>query len=115
MTHSVFYLGIAFILLHEMDAMRCREWRIFPGLSLLSDKTGMITFLLLHIPLFYWLALEMSRVAPTFITGFNIFLIIHLLLHLLFLWHPKNEFKDWISWSIIIGAASCGAIDLWIG
>jgi hypothetical protein len=25
----LFFLGLALILLHEMDAMRCHEWRIF--------------------------------------------------------------------------------------
>ncbi|MFD2569233.1 DUF6713 family protein [Spirosoma soli] len=33
-----FYLGLAFLTTHELDAVRCREWRIFPGLSLLNDR-----------------------------------------------------------------------------
>jgi uncharacterized membrane-anchored protein len=44
--------------------------------------------------------------------GFDIFMMVHLFLHLLFLQHKKNEFKDWISWSIIVGAGVCGLIDL---
>jgi uncharacterized membrane protein YhhN len=48
----------------------------------------------------------------TFMKGFDIFLIVHLVLHLLFLRHKNNEFKDWISWSIIIGAALFGLLDL---
>jgi hypothetical protein len=40
---NFYILGIAFILMHEMDAIRCREWRIFPGLSYIkNDKAGLI-------------------------------------------------------------------------
>ncbi|MFM9839711.1 MAG: DUF6713 family protein [Cyclobacteriaceae bacterium] len=40
MTHNLFFLlALTFILLHEMDAVRCKEWRIFPGLSLLNDSS----------------------------------------------------------------------------
>jgi len=47
--HLFFYLGLSLLLMHEMDAIRCKEWRIFPGLSMLSDKVGHIVFLFLHI------------------------------------------------------------------
>lgn len=95
-----------------MDAIRCKEWRIFPGLSFLKDKFGLIVFVFLHIPLFYWLFLELQMNREKFRIGFDYFLIIHFILHLLFLRHPKNEFKDWISWIIIIGAGLSGFLDL---
>lgn len=112
--NPTFILGIAFILVHEMDAVRCREWRIFPGLSLLNDRMGMTLFVLLHIPVFYWLNIKISQGHPAFIQGFDIFLIVHLFLHILFTRHKNNEFKDWLSWLIIAGAGLCGAIDLWL-
>lgn len=105
-------LGLVFIVMHEMDAVRCKEWRIFPGLSFLNDKLGLIVFILLHIPLFYWILLEFQLNNENFRKGFNYFLIIHLFLHILFLTHKKNAFKDWISWSIIFGAALFGLLDL---
>ncbi|MEM7375068.1 MAG: DUF6713 family protein [Bacteroidota bacterium] len=111
--HLFFYLGMSFLMMHEMDAIRCREWRIFPGLSYLKDQWGFPIFLFAHIPLFYWIFAELaSSQTEGFIRGWNYFFLIHLGLHLLFLFHPKNEFKDWISWSIIGGAALCGALDL---
>jgi len=102
------------MMMHEMDAIRCKEWRIFPGLSMLSDKVGHIVFLFLHIPLFYFVfwKLTHSQYVEAFIYGFNIFMIVHLWLHIIFLKHKNNEFKDWISWAIIIGAGLCGLIDL---
>ena len=114
MNDSVFYLGVALLLVHEIDAIRCKEWRILPGLSSLRDRAAMITFIFLHIPLFYWLIYEINAEQQNFITGFDIFLIVHLVLHILFLRHKNNEFKDWISWTIIIAAGICGILDLWI-
>lgn len=109
-----FYLGLSFITIHEMDAIRCREWRIFPGLSSLNEKLGYLIFVFVHIPLFffiYW-QLTFSQDIEEFITSFDVFMIIHVGLHILFLKHKNNEFKDWISWTIIIGAGLCGLIDL---
>ena len=112
MDFDFFLLGVTFILLHEMDAIRCKEWRIFPGLSLLDDEKGFVTFTFAHIPLVYWIFFEMKVRNENFIYYFDIFLIVHFFLHLLFLKHKKNEFKDWISWTIITGAALCGLLDL---
>lgn len=112
MNIDFFLLGLTFILMHEMDAIKCKEWRIFPGLSFLSDKVGLIVFVFLHIPLVYWILLETQVNNENFRIGFDYFLIVHLILHLLFLLHTKNEFKDWISWTIIVGASLFGIIDI---
>lgn len=105
----LFFIGLALILLHEMDAMRCHEWRIFPGLSRLSERVGFYLFMVMHIPLFVLVFSYLDIIE--FRKGFDVFLIVHLGLHLLYLRHPKNEFKDWLSWSIISGAAMVGAAD----
>jgi hypothetical protein len=112
--HIFFYLGLSLMTMHEMDAIRCKEWRIFPGLSLLNDKVGFILFVFLHIPIFFFIYWQLthSQNLVAFIKGFNIFMMIHLGLHILFLKHKNNEFKDWISWTIIAGAGLCGFIDL---
>ncbi len=112
--HLFFYLGLSLLTMHEMDAIRCREWRIFPGLSLLSDQLGQIIFLFAHIPIFFLMFWHMthSKNIEAFMDGFSIFMMVHLGLHILFLKHKNNEFKDWISWTIIIGAGLCGLLDL---
>jgi hypothetical protein len=112
--HIFFYLGLSLMTMHEMDAIRCREWRMFPGLSSLSDKLGHILFVFAHIPLFFYIFWQLthSQDLEEFIKVFNIFMIVHLALHILFLKHKNNEFKDWISWTIIIGAGLCALIDL---
>ena len=99
-----------------MDAVRCREWRIFPGLSLLDDRRGFIAFIFAHVPIYFFIfiTIHSGNDISSFVAGFNVFLIIHLLLHVLFLKHKKNEFRDWISWSIIIAAAFCGIVGLFL-
>ena len=46
------------------------------------------------------------------VPGLDVFFVIHVVLHALFLLHKKNEFKDWISWTIILGAGVFGLADL---
>lgn len=117
-THFFFFLGVAFILTHEMDAIRCREWAIFPLLSRLDDQAGFVVFTAVHVPLyllFFWGVYGPSGLNSAFIRGFDIFLIIHALLHVLFLRHPQNQFTSRLSWIIILGAAVSGLLDLLIG
>jgi len=112
--NALFYLGIIFILIHEIDAIRCKEWRIFPGLSHLSEKTGKYIFIVAHIPLItllIWI-LGKDSYLILFRVGFDIFLVIHLLVHSVYLKHRNNEFRDWLSWFIIVFTAFCGAGDL---
>lgn len=100
-----------------MDAVRCKEWRIFPILSLLDDKIGFQVFMLAHIPLFFLLFWTlMGHDNPSYwIQGLNLFFLLHLIAHILLVHHPKNEFKDWMSWLWIIGAALFGGLDLLTG
>lgn len=98
MNSLFFYIGLSFLIIHEMDAIRCREWRLFPGLPLLNDKMRFMVFTIAHIPLFIWILYGLSKTGnEAFITGLNYFFVIHFGLHLLFLMHKKNEFKGCFS------------------
>ena len=108
-----FLLGLSFLLAHELDAVRCHEWRMFPGLSALSVRWGLRLFLLLHVPLLYLLIGAVAAgPGPKLVVALDLFFVVHLGLHLLFLRHPKNEFRDAVSWTLIVGAALSGGIDL---
>ena len=75
---------------------------------------GYQLFMFAHLPLFgmlFW-ALMGQENPTSWIQGLNVFFIIHLIVHIFYLRHPKNEFKDWMSWLWIIGAAFFGGIDL---
>ena len=54
-TQIFFFVGLAFILTHEMDAIKSREWTMFPLIARLDEKTGYIVFTALHIPLYFLL------------------------------------------------------------
>lgn len=115
MNSEVFFnLGLAAIILHEMDAVRCKEWRIFPGLSLLNDNWGFKIFMLAHIPLFYFLFWGLMGQGESYQLrfGLDIFFIVHVALHLFFLKHKRNEFKDLVSWTIILSAGLFGLLDI---
>jgi len=109
-----FLLGLSFILTHELDAMTAKEWRIFPGLSLLDDERGRQWFVALHIPLFAVLLWGLTGAhQKSWIWGFDIFTIVHLVAHILMHKHSENGFRRPLSWFIIVGAAVMGGVDLW--
>jgi hypothetical protein len=115
MEHLFFYLGLSLLLTHEMDAIRCKEWLMFPATSFLKDETGFVVFMLLHIPLYTLLLWGLSGANAGLIRGWDIFFIVHVGLHILFLKHPENRFTTRLSWFIIVGAGVCGALDVFIG
>ncbi len=51
-SHFFFLLGFCFLLVHEMDAVRCREWKILPGLNRMEEEAGYLAFTALHVPLY---------------------------------------------------------------
>ncbi|MEM8906763.1 MAG: DUF6713 family protein [Bacteroidota bacterium] len=112
--HFFFYLGLSFLIIHELDAVRCHEWRILPIFSWMNDRNGYIAFLFAHVPLLLWIfwALTQEPINEWFVEGFDLFMIIHIGLHLLLLKHKNNEFKDWVSWIFIVGAGGFGLLDL---
>jgi hypothetical protein len=117
-SHFFFLLGLAFILTHEMDAIKAREWTIFPLISRLDNKTGYLGFTALHMPLYlllFWALLHPAGLNRGARIGLDIFLIVHVFLHLLYLRHPENRFTSVFSWVIIAGAGAAGLLDLIIG
>lgn len=101
--------GTVFLVLHEVDAVRCKEWRIFPGLSLLDEKTSKVIFHIGQIiVLLVVYPLLLTSHEPQIQRGFAVFMMIHFLLHVIYFFHPKNLFRDWISWSFITLAGISG-------
>lgn len=114
MKEWMFVISLSSMLVHEMDAIRCKEWRIFPGLSQLNDKVGERVFILAHIPLISWILYSLfhDSTEGSFRQGFCVFAMIHLVLHVLFLFHPRNQFKDIISWLPILLSALTAPLSL---
>jgi hypothetical protein len=108
-----FVAALSLLLTHEMDAVRRHEWRVLPLTAWIEDdERGFLAFTALHVPLYVvLLGAFFGGHTPTIIV-FDIFCIVHVGLHLLFMRHPAYAFNNPFSWSLIGGAGIAGAIDL---
>ena len=116
MEYMFFYIGFSLLLIHEMDAIRQREWKLFIFLSSLREETAYVVFTALHIPLYivlFWgLFGDGSGINDGLVIALDCFLIIHVFLHLLFIRHKDYQFTSVFSWVLILGAGIAGALDL---
>jgi len=108
----VFYLGLALLLTHELDAMPNHEWQVLPLLSGLTDSVGRIAFVIAHVPIFAVviayvgsLDLKTRSMARGIVSAF---LIAHAFLHFVFSGHSAYQFGSLLSSILIYGAALCG-------
>ncbi len=112
----VFYTGLALLVTHELDAIYRREWRMFPFISRLDDRTGYRVFVLLHIPLLVLIFWLMSHPSGTVRLWFqvimDIFFVVHSGLHYLMREHEHNEFSEGFSKLIVAFTATAGLIHL---
>lgn len=112
----LFVIALAAMFTHELDAMICKEWRIFPVLSRLGDRSGMLWFIWLHVPLFagvVWFAADsIAAGGDAFSIGFCVFCIAHAFVHWAYERHPECLFANTRSRSIIWGCAAAGAAAL---
>lgn len=114
--HLLFLLGFCLLLVHEMDAIRAREWKIFPTLGRMDGEAGYVTFTALHVPLYALLLWGLSGDANRgLIVGLDVFFLVHVVLHLVLYNHPENRFRSIFSYALIVGAGVFGALDLLFG
>ncbi len=114
----IFNLGFALLLTHELDAIKRKEWRIFPLIKNFEEDFGYKLFVLFHIPLIFillWLNLNLvEELKFWFRICFDAFLIIHLGLHILFRNAEKNEFNNGFSKFLISITALIGFAHLFL-
>ena len=113
--YSLFIAGLCFLLAHEMDAIRAREWRLLPILSRLGDKAGYLAFTALHIPLYALLFRGLFGAGTPnrgLVIALDAFFVIHAALHVALRDRPDNAFRSAFSWALFMGAGGCGAVDL---
>lgn len=98
----LFLFNFSLFLLHEMDAIRCSEWRLFIILKDMEDSKAYKVFTFIHLFLYVLiLSLLFSQYQTIIFWVLDLFFIIHAILHLFFERHPRNEFKNSFSRSII--------------
>ena len=112
----VFAMTFGFLLTHELDAVRCFEWRILPLTRFLPENIAMAVFILAHIPLFGYLShvcwsqnFTTRYFAQRMFAGFS---CVHVGLHWLFRDDPNYFFVGWLSNGLIGGAGFAGALFL---
>lgn len=109
----LFSIILALLFLHEMDAVKNAEWKMFVILKNMDDEKAYRVFSLLHLPLYAVLLLILISVSQQ--TAFyivDIFLIAHTILHLLFERHPQNGLKTAFSRCIIYTMGALAAVHL---
>ena len=114
MKSVAFYLGLALLFTHELDALPNHEWQVLPLLRDLTDSAGRDIFVIAHIPIFAVvvafiasLNLKTRSIARDIASGF---LIAHALLHFAFSGHAAYQFSSSLSSILIYGAALCGLL-----
>ncbi|WP_342532488.1 DUF6713 family protein [Lysinibacillus sp. FSL K6-0057] len=98
----LFLLNFSLFLLHEMDAIRHSEWRLFIILKDMEDSKAYKVFTFIHLFLYVViLSLLFSQYQTIIFWVLDLFFIIHAILHFIFERHPRNEFKNRFSRAII--------------
>jgi hypothetical protein len=116
MKDIAFYLGIAALFTHELDAVPNHEWRGMPWLRALPDETALVVFVAAHVPFFAVLialiASSNPRTRSLSRLGVAVFLLVHGLLHALSMGQPTYEFSSTLSNLLIFGGAAFGGVYL---
>lgn len=112
MKSVAFYLGLALLFTHELDAMPNHEWQVLPLLRGLTESVAEATFVVAHVPIFAIVIACIASLNPTIRSMArdiaSAFLVVHALLHFAFSGHPAYQFSSLLSSILIYGAAVCG-------
>jgi len=108
--HVLFLSVVAWVTVHELDAVHRAEWRFFFAPFAVGDETAYRVYTALHVPAF--LLVFWYLPSTTFRVSFDAFVIVHGVLHLLLRDRPGLDFENWFSGLWIYGAALLGAVHL---
>ena len=111
---TLYYIGLACLFTHELDAITHSEWRLLLGLRSLPDPTtAASTFVALHVPLFFLILWLSHHPAQRLANGTRLvvaaFMIVHGVLHFALSASPQYTFEGSLSNILIFGAAVSGA------
>jgi hypothetical protein len=112
----IFSIIFSLLLVHEMDAIRNREWKMFVIMKNMKDEKAYKLFTIFHIPL-YGLILGLIMFSETQYFAFyllDVFIIIHTFLHLFFERHKNNEFKNIFSKCLIYSMGILAVIHIFL-
>ena len=113
-TDLLFFTAVSLLLLHEMDAIDKKEWRLLFVLRRLPDEGALRWFVLLHLPLLVALLALVASADSTTVRwiegGVDMFLVAHAGLHERLGSRGEAAFSNPFSRSLIWSAALLGAL-----
>ena len=109
-------ITVLFFFMHEFDAIRTEEWKMFKFLKPLKERTQYLVFLYIHIPLtglffFYLYTLYNASNLILFIIV-NSLSIFHAIIHFIALRWNSNVFKNFESFLFIGITGLSGLLNL---
>jgi len=104
------FTNLSLLVMHEMDAIHCKEWKIFIFFENISDRKGYLIFSILHFPLFIAILFLTKYQFEIMFWILNIFLVFHSILHLFFRNHKFNHFQSKYSIFLITAMGLIGII-----
>ncbi len=106
-------LNVTLLIVHEMDAIRRKEWKMFIVLKDMKEETAYSIFSLVHIPLFaIILFFLLSPAQQIFLYIMDVLLLAHTLVHFGFRKHKNNDFASPLSQALIYGLGGISLIHL---
>ena len=112
----LFFMGVSSLLLHEMDAIHKKEWRLLFVLRRLPDDGALRWFIVLHGPLLVALMVLVAASDSATVRwvegGVDAFLIVHAGLHERLGSHGEVAFANVFSRSLIWSSAGFGALHI---
>ena len=116
LSRPAFLLCLSALLVHEMDAVREREWTgLFPFSLIKDDEAAHRVFTGVHVPLYaglLWLFARRDGRAHAAASVLSAFAVGHAGAHAYFRYREWLGFRSGFSKALIWGAALCGAVDL---
>ncbi len=104
MEQLLFSAILALLLIHEMDAIRAKEWRMFAVLKDMVEETAYKVFVIIHFPLYLSALYALSNEGTASFSLqiiIDVFLLGHAILHYVFRKHKYNSFQTLFSKLII--------------
>lgn len=96
-----FITSITLLILHEMDAIKAKEWRMFIILKDMNEEIAYKVFSIIHFPLYFvilFLMLQFKQSTNSlFFIIIDILLILHTFIHLGFRKNKSNGFSSMYS------------------
>ena len=109
MEQLTFLITLSLLLVHEMDAIQAKEWKMFIVLKDMADEMACKVFIGIHFPLYFcaFYALLSGGTAEYVLKIIiDVFLLGHAVIHFAFRKHVDNGFRSLYSKAIIYSMAA---------